>query len=346
MSRDERPKTAKSSEIGVSAAAGRSLLRPNQSTMTNILLSGESADKTKEAGTFAFLITDVIMPDGTNRVDVVGYLAGAGIYCSCSEDDVVYGMDESDSRNERMVLKAVGHLGDSDHKFNPLALSQLAASWAASRTVPIDLGTIGAYSYTEGGQLMANASVLPFGGAQSLEVAYGAGINLISNMYTAWRMEAFTRSLLYPTVVAIVDGLAATERLWLTKQSTLAADTSLPEERRRTHSGKATRSRSKVSAMEALSAAPGELYQVSRIAFDFFDVNDTLNATARPTDRAEKGNNRIRTALTNAFKAESGVLTVLQRTSGIPTEWEQLGKKAVALHSARTVMRLRESSVS
>ena len=174
---------------------------------------------------------------------------------------------------------------------------------------------------------MANVSVLPFGGAQSLEVAYGAGINLISNMYTAGRMEAFTRNLLYPTVVKIVEGLAATERLWLTKQSTLAADTSLPEARRSIHSGRAARSRSKVSAMEALSATPGELYQVSQIAFDFFDVNDTLDATARPTDRAEKGNNRVRTALANAFKAESGVLTVLQRTSGIPAEWESLGKK-------------------
>ena len=95
------------------------------------------------------------------------------------EDDVVYGMDHSDSRNERMVLKAVGHLGDSEHKYNPMALSQLAAAWPASRTVPIELDKIGAYSYNEGGQLMANASVLPFGGAQSLEVAYGAGINLI-----------------------------------------------------------------------------------------------------------------------------------------------------------------------
>jgi len=140
-------------------------------------------------------------------------------------------------------------------------------------------------------------------------------------------MEAFTRNLLYPTVVAIVDGLAATERLWLTKQSTLAADTSLLEARRRIHSGKATRSRNKASAMEALSAAPGELYQVSQIAFDFFDVNDTLDATARPTDRAEKGNSRTRTALANAFKAESGVLTVLQRSSGIPAEWTRLGKQ-------------------
>ena len=81
-----------------------------------------------------------------------------------------------------MVLKAVGHLGDSDHKYNPPALAQLAAAWPASRTVPIDLDTIGADSYTESGQLMANISVLPFGGAQSSEVAYGAGINLISKM--------------------------------------------------------------------------------------------------------------------------------------------------------------------
>ena len=124
-----------------------------------------------------------------------------------------------------------------------------------------------------------------------------------------------------------MNGLAASERLWLTKQSTLAADTSLPEARRCIHSGKATRSRNKVSAMEALAAAPGELYQANQSAFDFFDVNDTLEASARPTDRGEKGNNRVRTALANAFKAESGVLTVLQRSSGIPAEWTRLGKQ-------------------
>ena len=140
--------------------------------MSNILLSGESTDKTKDEDTFAFLLTDVIIPDEMKRVGVVDCLAAAGIYSS--EDDVAYGKDESDSRNERMILKAVGHLGASDHKYNPLALSQLAAAWPASRTVSIDLDTIGAYSYTEGGQLMANASVLLFGGAQSLEVAYGA----------------------------------------------------------------------------------------------------------------------------------------------------------------------------
>ena len=293
--------------------------------MTNILLTGEASDKTKQADTFAFLFTDVIIPKEMKRADVVDCLAAAGIYSS--EDDIAYGTDESDSRNERMMLKAVGHLGASDRKYNLPALEQLAAAWPSSRFAPIDLDAIGAFSYTVGGQTMANVSVLPFGGAQSLEVAYGAGVNLISNMYTAERMEVFTRNLLYPTVVAIVEGLMATERLWLAKQSTLAADTSLPEDRRITHSGRASRSRDKVSAMEALIEAPGDLYQVSQTAFDFFDVNDTLDATARPTDRAEKGNNRVRTALANAFKAESGILTVLQRTSGIPAEWVSLGKK-------------------
>ena len=115
----------------VSAAAGLSLLRLNQSEMTNILLSGESTTKAEEADNFAFLITDVVIPDGMNRVDVVGYLAAAGIYCH--ENDMAYGTDASDSRNARMILKVVGHLGDSDHKYNPMALSQLAAAaWPAT----------------------------------------------------------------------------------------------------------------------------------------------------------------------------------------------------------------------
>jgi len=88
----------------------------------------------------------VIIPEEMKRVDVVDLLAAAGIYSS--EDDVVYGKGESDSRNERMVLKAVGHLGHSDHKYNLPALAQLVAAWPASRTVPIDLDVIGAYSYT------------------------------------------------------------------------------------------------------------------------------------------------------------------------------------------------------
>ena len=320
-----RPKNGKNHSSVEPLSGGALAVRPNQSAMANILLSGESTDKAKETDTFAFLVTDVIIPDEMKRVDVVDCLAAAGMFTS--EDDIAYGKDASDSRNERMILKVVGHLGPSEHKYNLPALDQLADAWPSSRFAPIDLDSIGAYSYTEGGQLMANVSVLPFGGAQSSEVAYVAGVNLISNMYTAQRMEVFTRSLLYPTIVAIAEGLMATERLWLTKQSELAADTSLPEDRRSLHSSRATRSRSKVSAMEALIKAPGDLYQVSLTAFDFFDVNDTLDATARPTDRAEKGNNRVRTALANAFKAESGILTVLQRTSGIPTEWGSLGKK-------------------
>ena len=133
----------------------------------------------------------------------------------------------------------------------------------SSRTVSIEFDEIDAYSFNEGGQLIANVSVLPFGGAPSLDVAYVARISLISNIYTAERMEAFTRFLLYPTITAIVNGLAASERLWFTKQSALAADTSLLEAQRGLHSGKATRSRTKLLAMEVLAAAPGELYQVS-----------------------------------------------------------------------------------
>ena len=250
---NRRWKNGKISKIVLSAAAGLSLLRPNQSTMTNILLSGDSTNKTKEAGNFAFLITDVIILDGMGRVDVVGYLADAGIYCH-EEDDVVYGMDESDLRNERMVLKAVGHLGDSEHKYNPMALSQLAAAWPASRTVPIELDKIGAYSYNEGGQLMANASVLPFGGAQSLEVAYGAGINLISNMYTAGRMGAFTRNLLFPTVTAIVNGLAASERSSVRRGHRIVAS-SIPASQRRARGSPPAGARSTGNSSGALSTS-------------------------------------------------------------------------------------------
>ena len=293
--------------------------------MTNILLSEGSTTKAKEAGNFAFLLTDVAIPDGMSRVDVAGYLADAGIYTT--EGDMVHGMDGSDSRNEPMILKVVAHLGDSRHKYNPVALSQLAEAWPSSRTDSCELGRIGAYSFNEGGQLMANVSIVPFGGAPSLEVAYVAGVSLISNMYMAERVEAFVRFLLYPTITAIVHGLAAPEKLWFEKQSVLAVDASLLEAGRGLHSANATRSRTKLLAMEALAATPGELHQVSQWSFAFFNVNGTLDATARPTGRAEKGNNRVRTALTNAFKAESGVMTVLQRTSGISSEYTRLGKQ-------------------
>ena len=91
-----------------------------------MLLSEGPAIKAKEAGNFAFLLTDVSIPDGMSRVGavVVGYLADVGIYTT--EGDMVHGMNDSDSRNERMILKVVAHLGDSSHKYNPVALSQLA----------------------------------------------------------------------------------------------------------------------------------------------------------------------------------------------------------------------------
>ena len=148
-------------------------------------------------------------------------------------------------------------------------------------------------------------------------------------MHTDERMEAFTRFLLYPAITAIVHGLAALEKLRFEKQSVLAADTSLPEAQRGLHSAKATRSRTKLLAMAALAAAPGELCQVSQCASAFFDVNDTLDAAACPTDRAGKENNRVRTALANAFKAESGVMTVLQRTSGISSEFRFRGRPGI-----------------
>ena len=179
---------------------------------------------------------------------------------------------------------------------------------------------------------MANVSIMPFGGATSLEeVPYVLRCRwsvslLISNVHTAERTETFiARFLLYPTITAIIHGLAAPEQLWFGKQNALAVDASLPVAQRNVHSEKAVRSRTKLLAMETLAAAPGELYQVSQCSFAFFDINDTLDATARPTDRAEKGNNRARSALANAFKAESGVMTVLQRTNGISPEHTRLG---------------------
>ena len=72
----------------------------------------------------------------------------------------MHGMDGSDSRNERMILEVVAHLGDSSHKYNPVALSQLAEAWPSSRTVSCELDAIGACSFNEGGQLMANISTI------------------------------------------------------------------------------------------------------------------------------------------------------------------------------------------
>lgn len=226
--------------------------------MSDLLLSEGASIKAKEADHFAFLISDVVIPDGTSRLDAVASLADAGIYTS--EDDLVYGMDESDSRNERMLIKAVGHLGDSNHRWNEGALSQLAAAWPCSRTTQIELSTFGAYSFTAGGQTMANVAIMPFGGALNIEVAYVAGVHMLSNLFTAERMELVTRTLLFPTIDAIVRGLKEPELEWFTKHDKLATDATLPAAEREAHRQRATRSCSKIDTMEALLAAPGEMF--------------------------------------------------------------------------------------
>ena len=81
------------------------------------------------------------------RVDVVGYLADAGIYTT--EDDMVYGMDGSDFRLAQRAHDPQS--GGTSHKYNPVALSKLAETWLSSRTVSCELDAIGAYSYNEGG---------------------------------------------------------------------------------------------------------------------------------------------------------------------------------------------------
>ena len=70
---------------------------------------------------------------------------------------------------------------------------------------------------------MANVSILPFDGASSLEVAYVAGVNLVSNMHTAERMEdgsvytfPATRTTFFgldPTLLRILQLLALNEFL-------------------------------------------------------------------------------------------------------------------------------------
>ena len=59
--------------------------------MTGLLLSEGSTIKAKEADNVALYITDVMVPDGMARVDVVACLADAGIYTT--EVDLVYRMD-------------------------------------------------------------------------------------------------------------------------------------------------------------------------------------------------------------------------------------------------------------
>ena len=63
-------------------------------------------------------------PNVIRKSDVVCLLPFGSWVCTyTTEGDMVYGMGGSDSRNERMILKVVAHLGDSSHKCNPVALS-------------------------------------------------------------------------------------------------------------------------------------------------------------------------------------------------------------------------------
>ena len=99
------------------------------------------------------------------------------------------------------------------------------------------------------GDRPANVSILPFGGAPSLEVACVAGVNFLSNTYTAEPMEAFTRNLLYPTITSIIHGLAEPEKQWFDTHNALANDSSSPVAQRNAHKEKAERSRTRLHAM-------------------------------------------------------------------------------------------------
>ena len=82
-------------------------------------------------------------------------------------------------------------------------------------------------------------------------------------MYTAERMEASTRLLLYPTITSIIHGPAEPGKQWFDKHNALANDSSPPVAQRNAHKEKAERSRARLQVLETLVAAPGEIYQVS-----------------------------------------------------------------------------------
>ena len=83
--------------------------------MSDLLLSEGATNKANEADHFAFLISDVVIPDGTPRLDVVASLADAGIYTT--EDDLVYGKDES-GRTALSVTQTIG-TASRDHPARP-----------------------------------------------------------------------------------------------------------------------------------------------------------------------------------------------------------------------------------
>ena len=93
---------------------------------------------------------------------------------------------------------------------------------------------------------MANVSILPFGGAPSHEVTYVAGVNLLSNMYTAERTKAATQPLLFPTIASIIHGLEEPEKRWFDKHNALANDASSPVAQRNVHKEKVERSRTRL----------------------------------------------------------------------------------------------------
>ena len=71
-------------------AAGLPRLRTTLDKMIGLLLSEGSTTKAKEAGNFAFCITDAVIPDGMPRVGVVAcLLVDAGLYTTGG--DLVYG---------------------------------------------------------------------------------------------------------------------------------------------------------------------------------------------------------------------------------------------------------------
>ena len=67
-------------------------------------------------------------------VEVVACLADASLYTT--EDDLVYGMDGSDLRNERMIIKAAGHLGATEpgHHRGPAEQTACHFAWRSVYT--------------------------------------------------------------------------------------------------------------------------------------------------------------------------------------------------------------------
>ena len=118
------------------------------------------------------------------------------------------------------------------------------------------------------------------------------------------------------------------EKEWHDKHLKLAGDEAVSAADREIHARRVARSLPKITTMETMLTSLGDTYQVGLTPFGFFDVNGALDATARPTERAERGDNRTRTALANAFKSESGIMTITQRTAGTTPEERRICRLA------------------